>query len=122
VVEKRAPVIIHQHAIRHGSGRSGKFLGGDGAVREIEARVPWKLSILSGRRVYHPYGMNGGPGDVGRNYVFKWNEDRTALEKLSISGKVALSLAAGEIMQINSPGRRKMGERWPMIISIEGPH
>ncbi|KAF7628420.1 Hydantoinase B/oxoprolinase-domain-containing protein [Aspergillus flavus] len=105
VVEKRTPVIIRQHAIRHGSGGLGEYCGGNGAVREIEARVPLKFSILSDRRIYHPYGMNGGePGDVGRNYVFKWNEDKTVLEKLSIGGKAALGLDAGEIMQINSPG------------------
>ncbi|KAE8330727.1 Hydantoinase B/oxoprolinase-domain-containing protein [Aspergillus sergii] len=114
VVEKRTPVIIRQHAIRHGSGGSGEYCGGNGAVREIEARVPLKFSILSDRRVYHPYGMNGGqPGDVGRNYVFKWNEDKTGLEKLSIGGKAALGLDTGEIMQINSPGGGGWGSVQP---------
>ena len=60
VVEKRTPVVICQHAIRHGSGGSGTYRGGNEAVREIEARVPLKFSILSDRRVYHPYGINGG--------------------------------------------------------------
>ncbi|KAF7590075.1 hypothetical protein BBP40_003277 [Aspergillus hancockii] len=114
VVEKKTPVIIRQHAIRRGSGGTGKYRGGNGAIREIEARVPMKFSILSDRRVYHPYDMNGGgPGDVGRNYVFKWNENKTARNKLSIGGKAPLSLAAGEMMQINSPG----GGGWGSIDS-----
>ncbi|CAI7630346.1 unnamed protein product [Penicillium glandicola] len=105
VVEKRTPVIIRKHALNPGTGGDGEYRGGNGAVREIEARIPLKFSILSDRRVYSPYGMNGGqPGSVGKNYAFKWNEDRSALERLSLSGKAALALEAGEIMQINSPG------------------
>lgn len=105
VVEKRTPVIIRKHAINPSTGGAGEYRGGNGAVREIEARIPLKFSILSDRRVFSPYGMHGGhPGSVGKNYAFKWNEDKTALERLSLSGKAALSLQAGELMQINSPG------------------
>ncbi|KAJ5893853.1 hypothetical protein N7495_005544 [Penicillium taxi] len=114
VVEKRTPVIIRKHAINPGTGGAGKYCGGNGAVREVEARIPMRFSILSDRRVYSPYGMNGGqPGTVGRNYAFKWNDDKTALEKTSLGGKAALALAAGEIMQINSPG----GGGWGSIDS-----
>ncbi|KAJ5804558.1 uncharacterized protein N7518_000861 [Penicillium psychrosexuale] len=105
VVEKRTPVIIRKHAINPNTGGDGEYRGGNGAVREIEARIPLKFSILSDRRVFSPYGMNGGqPGSVGKNYAFKWNEEKTALERLSLTGKAALALQAGEIMQINSPG------------------
>ncbi|KAI9927070.1 hypothetical protein ASPWEDRAFT_33023 [Aspergillus wentii DTO 134E9] len=112
VVEKRTPVIVRRHAINHGTGGKGKYKGGDGAVREIEARVPLQFSILSDRRVVAPYGMNGGDeGQVGGNYAFKWNEDRTGLDTLSLGGKAALRLEAGEIMQINSPGGGGWGFR-----------
>ncbi|KAJ5946695.1 hypothetical protein N7454_003534 [Penicillium verhagenii] len=105
VVEKRTPVIIRKHAINPGTGGNGQYRGGNGAVREVEARMPLKFSILSDRRVFAPYGMNGGQsGQVGKNYAFKWNEGRTGLEKMSLGGKAALSLEAGEIMQVNSPG------------------
>ncbi|EKV19060.1 5-oxoprolinase, putative [Penicillium digitatum] len=105
VVEKRTPVIIRRHSINPNTGGAGTYKGGNGAVREIEARIPLKFSILSDRRVFAPYGMSGGqPGSVGKNYAFKWNDGKTALERLSLSGKAALTLQAGEIMQINSPG------------------
>ncbi|KAJ6082991.1 hypothetical protein N7467_007126 [Penicillium canescens] len=105
VVEKRTPVIIRRHAINPNTGGGGRYKGGNGAVREIEARIPLKFSILSDRRVFAPYGMSRGqPGSVGKNYAFKWNDDKTALERLSLSGKAALALQAGEMMQINSPG------------------
>ena len=34
--------------------------GGDGVIRDIEFRIPVQVSILSERRVYHPYGLHGG--------------------------------------------------------------
>ncbi|KAF4538168.1 uncharacterized protein LTHEOB_10938 [Lasiodiplodia theobromae] len=105
VIEKRTPVVVRRYAINHGTGGRGRFNGGDGCVREIEARTTLKFSILSDRRVYRPYGLDGGePGSVGRNFAFKWNEDHTALDKINVGGKAALILNAGEIMQIKTPG------------------
>ncbi|KAK7962240.1 uncharacterized protein PG986_003065 [Apiospora aurea] len=104
VIEKRTAVLVKRYGVRRGSGGIGRFRGGDGVMREIEARVPLKFSILSDRRVYRPYGMaGGGPGEVGRNYVYKFNEEGE-LERINIGGKAVVTLNAGEIMQINTPG------------------
>ncbi|KAJ0107001.1 hypothetical protein J7T55_011096 [Diaporthe amygdali] len=104
VIEKRTAVLVRRYGIREGSGGLGEWNGGDGTVREIEARIPLKFSILSDRRVYQPYGMNGGlPGKQGENYAFKLN-DKGALEKINLGGKAVINLQAGEIMQINTPG------------------
>lgn len=114
VIEKRTPVLVREMAINRGSGGKGLFNGGDGATRLIEARIPLKFSILSDRRVIAPYGMNGGqPGSVGKNFVYRWNEDRTGFERMSLGGKAALSLEAGEMMEINSPG----GGGWGVPVS-----
>ncbi|PLB46621.1 hypothetical protein P170DRAFT_218076 [Aspergillus steynii IBT 23096] len=105
VVEKRTPVIVRQHSINHGTGGQGQFNGGNGATRLIEARVPLKFSILSDRRVFAPYGMHGGgEGAVGKNFLYRWNDDKSGFEKLSLGGKAALSLEAGEMMEVSSPG------------------
>ncbi|KAL3455825.1 Hydantoinase B/oxoprolinase-domain-containing protein [Aspergillus heterothallicus] len=112
VVEKRTPVIVRQHSVRHGSGGDGKFRGGDGSTRLIEARIPMRFSILSDRRVYAPYGLKGGAdGSVGKNCVYRWNEDRTGQEQISLGGKAELKLDAGEMMEVNSPGGGGWGQR-----------
>jgi 5-oxoprolinase (ATP-hydrolysing) len=104
VIEKRTAVLVRRYEIRRGSGGSGEWDGGDGTIREIEARIPLKFSILSDRRVYQPYGMNGGhPGKQGENYAFKLNETG-AFEKINLGGKAVINLTAGEIIQINTPG------------------
>ncbi|KAK2615963.1 hypothetical protein N8I77_002684 [Diaporthe amygdali] len=63
VFERRYPVLLREFSIRHGSGGEGQHRGGDGVVRDIEFRIPVQVSILSERRVYHPYGLAGG-GDA----------------------------------------------------------
>lgn len=60
VFERRYPVILREFSIREGSGGAGQHRGGDGVVRDIEFRIPVQVSILSERRVYHPYGLAGG--------------------------------------------------------------
>ncbi|KAF2721000.1 hypothetical protein K431DRAFT_225363 [Polychaeton citri CBS 116435] len=60
VFERRYPVILREFSLRAGSRGKGQHDGGDGVVREIEFRIPVQVSILSERRVYHPYGLEGG--------------------------------------------------------------
>ena len=60
VFERRYPVILREFSLRKGSGGKGTHNGGDGVVRDIEFRIPVQASILSERRVYHPYGLAGG--------------------------------------------------------------
>ncbi|KAK0741216.1 Hydantoinase B/oxoprolinase-domain-containing protein [Schizothecium vesticola] len=66
VFERRYPVLLKEFGIRKGSGGKGRHRGGDGVVRDIEFRRAVQVSILSERRVYRPYGMEGGgTGSVG---------------------------------------------------------
>ncbi|KAM0426116.1 hypothetical protein ACHAPT_008747 [Fusarium lateritium] len=104
VVEKRTAVLVRKYGIREGSGGQGRWRGGNGITREIEARTNLKFSILSDRRVYRPYGMAGGhAGQKGENNVFKFNEDGE-LEVMNLGGKAIVHLKPGEYVQINTPG------------------
>ncbi|KAK1916375.1 hypothetical protein P3342_004194 [Pyrenophora teres f. teres] len=60
-------------------------VGGEGVIRDIEFRIPVQVSILSERRVYHPYGMEGG-GDAacGLN-IWVRKVDKKAIDKNSDS-------------------------------------
>ena len=60
IFERRYPVILRTFSLRPGSGGIGVFNGGDGVIRDVEFRVPVQVSILSERRVFHPYGLLGG--------------------------------------------------------------
>ncbi|KAK4692765.1 5-oxoprolinase (ATP-hydrolyzing), partial [Lecanoromycetidae sp. Uapishka_2] len=60
VFERRYPVILREFSLREGSAGKGQHRGGEGVVRDIEFRIPVQVSILSERRVFHPYGLEGG--------------------------------------------------------------
>ncbi|KAF1820577.1 uncharacterized protein K489DRAFT_323635 [Dissoconium aciculare CBS 342.82] len=60
VFERRYPVILRDFSLRAGSHGNGQHRGGDGVIRDIEFRIPMQVSILSERRVYRPYGLEGG--------------------------------------------------------------
>jgi 5-oxoprolinase (ATP-hydrolysing) len=60
VFERRYPVLLREFSLREDSAGKGMHRGGEGVIRDIEFRIPVQVSILSERRVYHPYGMEGG--------------------------------------------------------------
>ncbi len=100
VLEKRYPVLLREFSIRKGSGGKGKYRGGDGLVREIEFLKPLNVAILSERRVYAPYGLEGGePGALGENWFVK--KDGTPL---NLGGKNEISVQPGDRIRILTPG------------------
>jgi N-methylhydantoinase B/oxoprolinase/acetone carboxylase alpha subunit len=44
----RYPVVLNCFQLRKGSGGRGRFCGGEGIIREIEALRPLHAGILSG--------------------------------------------------------------------------
>ncbi len=100
ILERRFPVMLREFSIRQNTGGGGKFRGGDGLVREVEFLTPLNAAILSERRVYAPYGLDGGePGVCGRN-LFLRNDGTT----LSLGGKNEIHAEAGERFRIETPG------------------
>jgi 5-oxoprolinase (ATP-hydrolysing) len=59
ILERRYPVILRHFSLRPNSGGSGCYRGGDGVVRELLFRRHIMLSVLTERRVFRPYGLNG---------------------------------------------------------------
>ena len=100
VLEWRYPVQLDSFAIRRGSGGSGRWHGGDGAVRRLRFLEPMTAAILSGHRRIPPYGMAGGlPGAVGRNAV--QHGDGTTTE---LGACASIAMQQGDIFVIETPG------------------
>jgi N-methylhydantoinase B len=94
-LELAYPIRVERHALRRGSGGSGRHHGGDGVVRELRAFESCRLSILSERRRHPPEGRKGGgAGAPGRNF----------LNGVELPSKVACDLAAGDLVRIETPG------------------
>ena len=52
-------MILKQFHLNPGTGGEGHHVGGDGVIREYLWRKSLMLSVLTERRVFSPYGLNG---------------------------------------------------------------
>ncbi|RBA21563.1 5-oxoprolinase (ATP-hydrolysing) [Fusarium proliferatum] len=124
IFERRYPVLLREFSIRSGSGGRGQHRGGDGVIRDIEFRIPLQVSILSERRVYRPYGLNGGgDGECGLNLwvrnvekanwqtslkQFHTKEDAGEVEyeerRINMGAKNTAAMKAGDRIIICTPG------------------
>ncbi|KAH8695906.1 putative 5-oxo-L-prolinase [Talaromyces proteolyticus] len=112
VFERRYPVLLREFSLRPGSGGLGQHCGGDGVIRDIEFRIPVQVSILSERRVYRPYGLEGGEdARSGRNlWVRKIRrsdkDDKEIVEDrlINLGGKNSVKMRPGERIIIMTPG------------------
>lgn len=94
-LETEYPLRVRRLEIRRGSGGKGAYRGGDGIVREIEALVPVRFSLVTERRRISPAGRaGGGPGEAGRNL----------LNGQPLPAKVEGEMAPGDVLRIETPG------------------
>jgi N-methylhydantoinase B len=94
-LELEFPLLVTRYAIRRGSGGDGRRRGGDGVIRELEARTEMEFSLLTERRRHAPPGAAGGaPGAPGRNL----------LDGEELAPKASGSLRPGQRLRIETPG------------------
>ncbi len=94
-LELEFPLLVRRYAVRRGSGGSGRHRGGDGVVRELEAREEMAFSLLTERRRHAPPGAAGGePGARGRNL----------LDGEELPPKASGTLRPGQRLRIETPG------------------
>lgn len=94
-LEMHYPVRVLKYALRHGSGGQGLHPGGDGLVREYEFLQTAQLSLLTERRGFAPWGLNGGgAGAKGQNF----------LNGKSLPAKCTLEVSKGDRLVIETPG------------------
>ncbi len=95
------PLRVERYALRRGSGGSGRRHGGDGVVRELRVLEPCRVSLVTERRLRTPAGRDGGsPGAAGRNL----------LNGEELPAKVTRSVAAGDVITIETPGGGGLGD------------
>jgi N-methylhydantoinase B len=98
-LEYALPLRVNVYGLRDGSGGAGRHRGGDGILREYEFLAPAQVTINSERRIYAPYGLQGGgEGERGVNRLIR-DGDET-----SLGGKWAGRLLPGDRIMIETPG------------------
>ncbi len=98
-LEYAYPLQVTRYAIRTGSGGKGAYSGGDGIIREIKALVNCEITLLSERRKFAPYALQGAqPGKCGKNILIRSGKET------ELPGKGTFELQAGDIISIHTPG------------------
>jgi N-methylhydantoinase B len=101
VLEMKYPLRVTEYAVRSGSAGTGMYPGGDGIIREFEFLKAAQGTILSERRKYAPWGMEGGAaGRPGRN----------RLNGRELPAKASFQLQPGDRLRIESPGGGGYGQ------------
>lgn len=105
-LEYAYPLRVRRYAYRRGSGGLGKYRGGDGLVREIELLADARVTLLSDRRHFRPYGLEGGgPGQVGRTILF------TQTGETQLASKCSVTVLKGDVIRVETPGGGGWGTR-----------
>ena len=99
-LEYAYPLRVRHYGYRPGSGGGGEFRGGDGIVRELELTTPARVTLLTDRRRFAPYGLAAGePGTRGRSVLLSATSETSELP-----GKCSLDIKAGDILRMETPG------------------
>lgn len=95
VLESNYPVRVGRYAVRVKSGGRGRHTGGDGLIRSFTFLRPATVTLLTERRRYSPWGLQGGEdGLPGCNL----------LNGTLLAGKATLNVQSGDTLQIETPG------------------
>jgi N-methylhydantoinase B len=98
-LEYAYPFRVRSYSYRAGSGGTGKYRGGDGIVREIEVTTSARITLLTDRRIFRPYGLAGGEaGAAGRSLHLSGAGSK------ELPGKCSFDAKSGDIIRIESPG------------------
>ncbi len=100
-LENELPLRVVEQTLRRGSGGEGRWRGGDGIRRALEALVDGvEANLITTRRSTSPKGEQGGsPGAAGENRV-----ERSGGEVQDLGGIARVVLEEGDVLVVETPG------------------
>jgi len=108
ILEVRHPhVRLQRFILRRKSGGKGLYRGGDGIIRELLFMKQAHVCLITERRHYEPYGLNGGRnGQQGINLLRR--PDGSAKK---LPHRVEFIIQPGESIVIKTPGGGGFGRK-----------
>lgn len=94
------PFTVERYELRRGTGGAGEHPGGDGVVREYRFHDLATVSIVSERRQFAPWPLNGGaPGTRGRNTLIRADGSTEDL-----GPRAEVDVGPGDRVRVETPG------------------
>jgi N-methylhydantoinase B/oxoprolinase/acetone carboxylase alpha subunit/GrpB-like predicted nucleotidyltransferase (UPF0157 family) len=101
-LERAYPMRVLRYRLRSGSGGAGLASGGEGIERDVLMLEDVTVSLITERRVSHPWSREGGmPGGVGENWLLPGGSEDAAVR---LPDKVTTRLHAGDVLRVLTPG------------------
>jgi N-methylhydantoinase B/oxoprolinase/acetone carboxylase alpha subunit len=101
-LERSFGLRVRRYRLRRGSGGRGRWPGGDGIERDLEALEPVTVSLVTDRRASRPWGLAGGePGEAGENWLLPGGDEGRAR---LLPAKATLDLDKGDVLRMLTPG------------------
>ena len=101
IMERRYPVILRQFSLRNNSCGKGEYNGGEGCIRTVQFCKSLFVSVLSERRSYQPYGLNGGTNaKCGINLIRRATDNVL----INLGSKRTYNAKLNDILHIITPG------------------
>ena len=94
-LEYAYPFRVLRYGYRAHSGGAGQYRGGDGIIREIQILGDAQVTMLADRRLFTPYGLQGGSDGA---------PGKTFLNEREMPGKFNAEVKAGTVLRIETPG------------------
>ena len=99
-IEATYPFRVAEYKIRASSGGKGSHRGGDGLRRVYEFLEPAEVTLVTERRTYAPWGLQGGtPAALGRNELIKRGG-----ESVGLPAKASFAVQPGDAVVVETPG------------------
>ena len=100
-IELQYPLRVRAFQRASSTGGPGKFPGGDGILRRLEALADCDGTLLGDRRLTRPYGLTGADSAASaEDSITSSDASKQALK----SGKVQFNLRQGDSLEIRTPG------------------
>lgn len=97
-LERELPVMLNSYSIRKNSGGKGKYSGGNSIVREYKFLSEATVSMITERRKFAPYGLEGGKvGKKGKNTLIRKGNNS------KIAPKASFKVEKGDSIRIETP-------------------
>lgn len=101
-LERAFPLRVRRYRLRRGSGGAGMASGGEGIERDLEVLERSTASLVTERRVSHPWGLAGGEsGARGENWLLPRGDEGAAIP---LPDKCTLQLNPGDVIRMLTPG------------------
>ena len=105
-IEYAYPLRVMRYEILRGTGGYGRFSGGDGIRRDIQVLVDSRVSLITERRKFTPYGLEkGSSGSRGMNILVRNDKE------IPLAGKGSYDLLRDDILSIRTPGGGGFGSK-----------